>query len=94
MDKKKLLELLADGPVIAAVKDDAGLAAALASEVPVVFLLYGDLLNIGDLVRQVHDAGKAAFVHLDLVEGDPGRSAPTLWPGTRWPTACCPPKPP
>lgn len=69
MDKKKLLELLADGPVIAAVKDDAGLEAALASEVPVVFLLYGDLLNVGDLVRQAHDAGKAVFVHLDLVEG-------------------------
>ena len=69
MDKGKLLDLLADGPVIAAVKDDEGLAAALNSDVSVIFLLYGDLLNIGNLVQQAHDAGKAVFVHLDLVDG-------------------------
>ena len=40
MDRASLLELLADGPVIAAVKDDAGLEAALKSDVAVLFLLY------------------------------------------------------
>lgn len=69
MDKTELLELLADGPVIASVKDDAGLAAAVASDVSVVFLLYGDVLNISELVRRAHDAGKVVFVHLDLIEG-------------------------
>ena len=29
MDRSQLLDLLADGPVIAAVKDESGLAAAL-----------------------------------------------------------------
>ena len=69
MDKTELLELLADGPVIASVKDDAGLEAAVASDVSVVFLLYGDVLNIADLVQRAHDAGKVVFVHLDLIEG-------------------------
>ena len=69
MDKTQLLELLAEGPVIASVKDDAGLAAALASDVAVIFLLYGDLLTIGDIVGRAHAAGKAVFVHLDLVDG-------------------------
>lgn len=69
LDKTELLELLADGPVIASVKDDAGLAAAVASDVSVVFLLYGDVLNISELVQRAHDAGKAVFVHLDLIEG-------------------------
>ena len=69
MDKARLLELLADGPVIAAVKDGDGLEAALSSGVNVVFLLHGDLLSIGESVARVHAAGKAAFVHLDLVEG-------------------------
>lgn len=69
MDKGELLELLAAGPVIAAVKDRAGLDAALESDVAVIFLLYGDLLSVSDLVARIHAAGKAAFVHLDLIEG-------------------------
>lgn len=69
LEKRELLELLADGPVIASVKDDAGLNAAVASEVSVVFLLYGDVLTVKDLVQRAHDAGKAVFVHIDLIEG-------------------------
>lgn len=69
VDKAELLELLADGPVIASVKDDRGLAAAVASEVRVIFLLYGDVLTIGDIVDRARATGKAVFVHLDLVDG-------------------------
>ena len=69
MTCSSLLEILADGPVIAAVKDDEGLAAALNSEPAVLFLLYGDILTIGDTVARVHAAGKKVFVHLDLVDG-------------------------
>ncbi len=69
MDKAQLLELLADGPVIASVKDNGGLEAAIRSDVAVIFLLYGDVLTIADIVRKAHDAGKVVFVHLDLVEG-------------------------
>ena len=69
MDKAQLLELLADGPVIASVKDNGGLEAAIKSDVAVIFLLYGDVLTIADIVRKAHDAGKVVFVHLDLVEG-------------------------
>ena len=46
MNRTQLLDLLADGPVIAAVKDNEGLAAALESDVAVIFLLYGDVLTI------------------------------------------------
>lgn len=69
MNCTSLLELLADGPVIAAVKDDAGLAAALESDVAVLFLLYGDILTIGEKVSRIHHADKKAFVHLDLIDG-------------------------
>ena len=69
MNRIQLLDLLADGPVIAAVKDDEGVAAALRSDVPVIFLLYGDVLNLQDVVSRVHKAGKKVFVHLDLVDG-------------------------
>ncbi len=60
---------LLDCPVIAAVKDEAGLSGALSSECEVVFLLFGTVLNVPDLVDRVHAAGKLAIVHIDLVDG-------------------------
>lgn len=62
-------ELLMDSPVIAAVKDDAGLYRALESDCQVVFLIYGSILNIGDLITRIHSRGKLCFVHIDLIEG-------------------------
>ena len=62
-------EVLMDSPVIAAVKDDAELRQALNADCQVVFLLYGTILNIGDLVEQVRSRGKVCFVHIDLIEG-------------------------
>lgn len=66
---KAISDLLMDSPVIAAVKDDAGLAKALDSDCQVIFLLYGTILNVENLVQQVHSRNKICFVHLDLVEG-------------------------
>lgn len=62
-------ELLQASPVIAAVKNDEGLAHALESDCAVVFILYGTILNIGEIVGKIKTAGKLAFVHTDLVEG-------------------------
>mgnify|MGYP003276713566 FL=1 len=63
------LDALYDCPVVASVKDEAGLERALASQCRVVFLLFGSVLNIAALVARVKGAGKLALVHLDLVEG-------------------------
>lgn len=69
MQTKEFLELLAGSPVIAAVKDKQGLAAALDSDCRVVFTLFGDLMDIADITRDIQAAGKAAVVHMDLVDG-------------------------
>lgn len=58
-----------DSPIIAAVKDDAGLLKALDSDCQVIFLLYGTILSVESLVQQVHSRNKICFVHIDLVEG-------------------------
>lgn len=63
------VEAVQDAPVIAAVKNDEGLERALTSESTVIFLLYGTILNITELVRRVKEANKLAFIHIDLVEG-------------------------
>lgn len=69
MKVDRTTELLMDSPVIAAVKDDAGLRQAPNSDCQVVFLLFGTILNIGNLVDMVHRRNKVCFVHLDLIEG-------------------------
>ena len=68
-------QTLLDSPVIAAVKDDAGLRNALASDCQVIFLLYGSIVNIEELVAQIHRAGKSCFVHIDLMDGFSNREA-------------------
>lgn len=62
-------DLLLDAPVIASVKDDAGLEAALRSECPVVFLLHGSVLTVPSLVERLKSGGKTVLVNVDLVEG-------------------------
>ena len=57
-----LAETLLDEPVIAAVKTDDALTAALASPCSTVFLLASTLLNVGELVRRIQrpEAGRRA----------------------------------
>lgn len=67
--KKEFMEALEDSPIIAAVKDDRGLEKCLESDSRVIFILYGDICNIADIVRKVKAADKLAMVHLDLING-------------------------
>lgn len=60
---------LSDSPVIAAVKNEAQLDAALRCSCETVFLLFGDILNIAELTARVRTAGKHAIVHIDLIAG-------------------------
>jgi len=66
---QRFLEAVQDAPVIAAVKNDEGLERAIASDSTVVFLLYGTILNVEELVQRTKAAGKMAFIHIDLIEG-------------------------
>ena len=55
-------------PVIAAVKNDAGLQAAVEmEEIQVIFVLYGDVCTIPEILERIKAAGKKAMVHIDLI---------------------------
>lgn len=57
-------------PVIAAVKNDSGLQTAAAmEEIQVIFVLYGDICTIPEIVEKIKDFGKKALVHIDLIAG-------------------------
>ena len=67
--EQRLYEALQRNPIIAAVRDDEGLAQCLRTDIQTVFVLYGDICNIPEIVRQIKDAGKIAIVHADLISG-------------------------
>lgn len=56
-------------PVVAAVKSEEGLEACLKQDCSVVFLLYGNICNVTDIVSRLKKSGKAVIVHIDLIEG-------------------------
>ena len=57
-------------PVIAAVKSDAGLQATVEmEEIQVIFVLYGDVCTIPEILERIKAAGKKAMVHIDLIAG-------------------------
>lgn len=67
-------ELIEGNPVIAAVKDEEGLdICCRCQNIRVVFILYGTVCNIDQIVKRIKEAGKVAIVHMDLVDGLNGK---------------------
>lgn len=60
---------IAANPCCAAITGGVSVDAALASRVPVVFILRGNGLLLPPLIRRIHAAGKLVAVHIDLVGG-------------------------
>ncbi len=67
--KNGFIEKLENNPVIAAVKDEDGLTKAIDTECEIIFILYGDICSIADIVKKVKSSGKIAMVHMDLIAG-------------------------
>ena len=62
-------EMTAQNPVIASIKNEDGLKHCCESDCGMVFILYGNICNISDIVEEVKAQGKKALVHADLIEG-------------------------
>ncbi len=67
---QRFYDMLESSPVIAAVKDMEGLEKCCRLEdIKVVFILFGDILNIPDIVGKIKESDKMAVVHVDLING-------------------------
>ncbi len=69
MKREELLEQFEDCPVIAAIKDEEGLQKCLESDIQIVFVLFGDVCSISDIVKRLKNAGKTVIIHMDLIGG-------------------------
>lgn len=65
----KFHDLLLDNPLIGAIKNDDNLENILKTDVNIVFVLYGNLSNIGDISKKLKDHNKLFFIHIDMIDG-------------------------
>lgn len=68
--KQRFYDMIESNPVIAAVKDLEGLEKCCQLEdIKVIFILFGDICNVHEIVRKIKESGKMAVVHIDLING-------------------------
>lgn len=62
-------DMVIDCPVIAAVKDEDGLERCLETDIGIVFILFGDIISLPNIVERLKAADRIALVHADLIGG-------------------------
>jgi glycerol uptake operon antiterminator len=65
----RLLDLISENPSIAGIKDEAGLRLVLKSGCRIVFVLFGNVMNIQAIVQKLKEHGKMVFLNVDLIDG-------------------------
>ena len=69
MTNTDIKQILNVNKFICAIKDEEGLDNCIKNDSKVVFVLYGTVMNICQIVKKIKNANKIAFVHIDLIEG-------------------------
>lgn len=69
LTKDFFMEATENCPVIPEIINDEWLDALSESDCDIVYILYGDICNIPEIVGKVKQAGKMAIVHMDLIVG-------------------------
>ena len=62
-------DVLEENPVVAAIKDEKDLEVALESDLKVIFVLFGNILNMKSISDKISSSKKIGIIHVDLVEG-------------------------
>lgn len=69
LTKDFFLEATENCPVIPEIINDEWLEALPESDCDIVYIVYGDICTIPEIVEKVKAAGKMAIVHMDLIVG-------------------------
>jgi len=69
MDTFSFEQLLIENPVVGAIRNDNDLQKIILSQVQIVFILYGSIINVKEICDTLKKAGKIVFVHVDMIEG-------------------------
>ena len=69
LTKDFFMEATENCPVIPEIINDEWLVALPESDCEIVYIVYGDICTIPEIVEKVKAAGKMAIVHMDLIVG-------------------------
>ncbi|MBQ1490307.1 MAG: glycerol-3-phosphate responsive antiterminator [Eubacterium sp.] len=69
LTKTIFVEATENCPVIPEVKNDEWLESLDRSESELVYIIYGDVCTIPDIVERAKRKGKTVLVHIDLIDG-------------------------
>lgn len=69
LTKDFFMEATENCPVIPEIINDEWLEALPESDCEIVYIVYGDICTIPEIVEKVKEAGKMAIVHMDLIVG-------------------------
>lgn len=69
LTKDFFMEATENCPVISEIINDEWLGALPESDCEIVYIVYGDICTIPEIVEKVKAAGKMAIVHMDLIVG-------------------------
>lgn len=69
LTKDFFMEATENCPVIPEIINDEWLEALSESDCDIVYIVYGDICTIPEIVEKVKQAGKMAIVHMDLIVG-------------------------
>lgn len=56
-------------PIAAAIRTEKDFSTALRSDVDMIFLLHSNIMTVHQYIKEIHSAGKKAFIHVDFAEG-------------------------
>ncbi|MHB1394692.1 MAG: glycerol-3-phosphate responsive antiterminator [Clostridia bacterium] len=65
----RFLSDVQSSPIIAAVNDQEKLEPAIHSPCEIIFLLYGSIFNLKEIVDRCREQDKCILIHIDLMEG-------------------------
>lgn len=61
--------LLSNNPIIAAIRNASDLDRVLEYNIKIVFILFGNLIDLREVCKRLHGENKIIFVHVDMIEG-------------------------
>ncbi|MEA1940220.1 MAG: glycerol-3-phosphate responsive antiterminator [Candidatus Caldatribacteriota bacterium] len=66
---QNLEKCLKQHPIIASIRNDKDLKYALDSKVTAIFILYGNIFNLPEIIEKCKEYEKLVFLHMDLIKG-------------------------